>query len=764
MVTKSQVKALFANYKNINYKLIASTIAKLPDELTREMIEDLARDCDSKVFHHYEWSYVAGNMIALWLREYVSPTFSSAMEKCKQLLNPKFYEFVVQNAKTLDAMIVPERDMDFARSGMNTLLNSYLLRIKKDNTPITIETPQFMYLRIAVFLWFPNLERIKEVYEDLSTGKYSQASPTMFNSGLVHCQCSSCYLMEVEDNLEDIAQSWRKAALISRHSGGIGMDYSALRHSMIGNHGSSKGVIPWLQIQEKIMNTVDQGGKRNGSQTAYLCDWHADVQEFVEARKPTTPENLRAIDLFYGLWIHDLFMERVRDDKMWSLFCPHIVKQKGYDLVNLYGTEFEVAYLKCEEQKLFSKQISARSLFIKILTTQQETGMPFMLYADACNRKSNQKNLGTIRLSNLCTEIVEYVDSKEIANCNLGSVCLSSFAEGKSFDFDELGRCTRALVRNLNQLVDRNFYQEDIPEIKRSNNRHRPLGIGVQGLANAFQKLHIPWESEEARRLNFQIFETMYFAAVDESCSLAKVFGPYETFEGSPMSKGFFQFDLWDQELLLKKGPQAIQETPYKKMSRIDERLWTSLKQDVVRHGVRNSLLLALMPTASTAIIRGNTESFEPGVNLIARNVLAGQYITLNRCLVDRMVTNGQWTTENVRELISTKGSVQTLAIDDLTKQVFKTQFEISQKTCLQMAIDRGRFICQSQSMNCFMKDVSNEKLYSYHMFGWQNGIKTGMYYLRQPQLHTAINIAVNDLQIQKVECSNEEGCISCST
>lgn len=783
-----KIRSLASDLSAVDLSLIADdikTLSLLP--VSENVMNQMARICDHKNIIDPEWGLLAGRIIATYLQSTTPGTFSQSTDSLKASLDDNYYSFVSSNSKHLDKMIVPERDLTFNLFAINTLRHSYLLKIRfADDVFQVAETPQYMYLRIATYLWFPDKEKIKSTYDSLSRGEYSHASPTMFNCGLKRPQLGSCFLMHVPDNMQGISKSWHDFAIISMNSGGIGCDYSSLRHSSIGNIGQSRGVVQWLKIADVIMDTVDQCGRRKGSQTAFLCDWHVDIEDFINARKPGGSENMRARDLFYGLWVHDLFMNRVKEDGVWSLFCPN--KCKG--LVDKWGIEFEMLYTQYEEQKKYIRQMKARDLWLKILSIQIETGMPFICYADASNRKSNQNNLGTIRCSNLCTEILEYVSEDEIASCNLASVALGECVYTDRFNFQKLEVITRTLVRNLNQVIDRNYYPNDVPQIKFSNLKNRPIGIGVQGLADVFAKLSISWESEDARRLNYQIFECMYYSALLESMELSKRSEPYETFKGSPLSKGILQFDMWDQESISKvyKGEsninpvefsskQAQSSSIHEKYSRIPKEDWDSLRKNIIKYGTKNSLLLALMPTASSAQILGNNESMEPYTsNIYMRSVLAGQYYVLNRYLIKALKEIDQWTTENVKSIILHNGSIQHLTSDnkeidqklDALKPVFKTAFEIGQKELLQLMLDRGRFICQTQSHNCFMDRPTQTKLNAYHFYGWERGAKTGMYYLRQQAKTSAINHAVSSISIperkKKKWVCTEEVCTSCST
>mmetsp|Transcript_51794 Transcript_51794/g.107750 ORF Transcript_51794/g.107750 Transcript_51794/m.107750 type:complete len:626 (-) Transcript_51794:114-1991(-) len=577
----------------------------------------------------------------------------------------------------------------------------------------------------------------------MSRRLYTHATPTLFNSGTPCPQMSSCFLLKMkEDSIDGIYDTLRQCALISKSAGGIGVAISNTRAKgsyIRGTNGYSNGLVPMLRNFNETARYVDQGGgKRKGSFAMYLEPWHADVLDFLELRKNHGKEEQRARDLFYGLWVPDLFMRRVKDNQDWTLFCPNEAfdETTGKGLMDVWGEEFDRLYEQLEQAGKGRKTMKAQQLWFRILEAQMETGTPYMLYKDAANSKSNQQNLGTIHSSNLCTEIIEYTSEDEVAVCNLASVALSAFAkEGNGFDFHGLYEVTKVATRNLNLVIDRNHYP--IPEARKSNMRHRPIGLGVQGLADAFLILRMPFESDEARQLNEDIFETIYFAACEASCELAKCEGPYETFQGSPASKGKLQFDLWGRK---------------PKSGRWD---WDGLKERIARHGLRNSLLVAPMPTASTAQILGNNESFEPYTqNLYVRRTLSGEFVTVNRHLLKDLINKGLWTEELRTQLIAHNGSVQRLDLPQDMKDLYKTVWEIRQKRVLDLAADRGAYIDQSQSLNIHMMDCTTAKLSSMHFHGWQSGLKTGMYYLRTKAAADAIKFTVDVRQVKKaVDC-----------
>merc|ERR1719421_2286480 len=567
-----------------------------------------------------------------------------------------------------------------------------------------------------------------ETYDLMSQRFFTHATPTLFNAGTPTPQMSSCFLLTMQsDSIEGIYDTLKQCALISKNAGGIGISIHKIRAKgsyIRGTNGISNGLVPMLRVFNSTARYVDQGGgKRKGSFAVYLEPWHADVFDFLELKKNHGKEEQRARDLFYAMWIPDLFMQRVKDDGDWHVFCPH----EAPGLQDTYGEEFEALYNKYVAEGKGRKTIKAQQLWFKVLESQMETGTPYMLYKDACNEKSNQKNLGTIRSSNLCTEIVEYTSKDEVAVCNLASLALPSFVKDGEFDHEHLKEVTKVVTRNLNRVIDRNYYP--LPEAKKSNMRHRPIGIGVQGFADAALKLRLPFESPGAKELNKHIFETIYFGAVEASMEIAKELGPYETYEGSPASKGELQFDLWNKS---KDFHSARWD-------------WDSLKIKIAQHGLRNSLLLAPMPTASTAQILGNTESFEPYTqNIYVRRVLAGEFVQVNRHLVNDLLERGLWNDDLKKKLIALNGSVQNLDIPADLKELYKTVWEIKQKSVLEMAADRAPYICQSQSLNIHMTDCTTAKLSSMHFYGWKLGLKTGMYYLRTKAAVDAIKFTVD--------------------
>jgi ribonucleoside-diphosphate reductase alpha chain len=592
-----------------------------------------------------------------------------------------------------------------------------------------------------------NVDAAIETYDLMSRRFFTHATPTLFNAGTPQPQMSSCFLLTMkDDSIEGIYDTLKRCALISKQAGGIGVAISNIRAKgsyIRGTNGYSNGLVPMLKNFNETARYVDQGGgKRKGSFAMYLEPWHADIFDFLEMRKNHGKEEQRARDLFYALWICDLFMQRVKDNQDWTLFCPNEAydKETGKGLMDVWGEEFEKMYLGLEAAGKGKKTVKAQQLWFRILEAQMETGTPYMLYKDAANRKSNQQNLGTIHCSNLCTEIIEYTDPNEVAVCNLASIALSRFAgnDAEPFDFKGLYNVTKVVTRNLNKVIDKNHYP--IVEAKHSNMKHRPIGIGVQGFADALMMMKLPFESEEAKRLNEDIFETIYYAACEASCELAAQYGPYESYEGSPVSQGQLQFDMWGK-------------TP--KSGRWD---WSALKQKIAKDGVRNSLLLAPMPTASTAQILGNNESFEPYTqNLYVRRVLSGEFVTVNRHLLHDLIKRNLWTEEMRSQLIAHNGSVQHLDIPTELKNLYKTVWEIKQRAVLDMAADRGAYIDQSQSLNIHMVDANQAKLSSMHFYAWQLGLKTGMYYLRTKAAVDAIKFTVDVDQVRRASQQSVE-------
>lgn len=646
-----------------------------------------------------------------------SPLVSS--ELVELVSNPKLSEHI-------DRAIIHERDKNFDYFGLTTLAKGYLKSI--DGQPA--ETPQFMWMRVALGIHGDDLESVLQCYEGLSTGRYIHATPTLFNAGTPRPQMASCFLQSLaEDSIDGIFSTYKQTAHISKWAGGIGLHIHNLRAkgSLIsGTGGESEGVVPMVKVLNEIARYVNQGGKRKGAFAVYLEPWHSDIEEFLEMKKNHGKEELRARDLFYALWVPDLFMQRVQEDGTWSLMCP----QASPGLSDVWGEEFNSLYSKYESEGRYVRQVKARDLWIKVITAQIETGVPYILYKDSANRKSNQQNLGTIKSSNLCTEIIEYSSPEETAVCNLASIALSSFIHEGVFDFDALRKTSSEVTRNLNKVIDRNFYPVD--EAKTSNMKHRPIGIGVQALADAYAMMGMDFDSHEAVELNKRIFATIYYGALEASCDLAKQDGPYTTYAGSPSSKGQLQFDLWGVE-------------PHESLD------WDRLKKKISRHGLRNSLLLAPMPTASTSQILGNNECFEPFTsNLYVRRVLSGEFVVVNKHLVNDLIKIGLWNEGMKNEIVRHGGSIQ--GIHDIPSEIrsrYKTVWEMSMRPIIDQAADRGAYICQSQSMNLFIASPNVGAVNSMHFYAWQRGLKTGMYYLRSKPASAAKAITVEEKKVE---------------
>jgi len=663
------------------------------------------------------------------------------------LISSEVHGIVQKHAEELDAALIYDRDFSFDYFGFKTLERSYLLRMRGK----TVERPQHMLMRVAVGMHKEDIKAAIETYNLMSERYFIHATPTLFNAGTPNPQMSSCFLLQIkDDSIDGIFDTLKSCAKLSQSAGGIGLSVHNVRATgsyIRGTGGTSNGIIPMLRVYNDTARYIDQGGgKRKGSFAIYLEPWHADIFNFLDLRKNTGKEEMRARDLFTALWIPDLFMKRVEENGDWSLFCPN--EAPGLD--NCWGEEFEALYTRYEEQGVARRVMKAQELWLQIMEAQIETGTPYMLYKDACNRKSNQQNLGTIKSSNLCTEIIEYTSPGEVAVCNLASIALPRFVIDGVFDHQKLFQVTQVVTRNVNRVLDGNSYP--VPEARASNQLHRPVGIGVQGLADVFLQLRLPFESEEARQLNKEIFETIYFGALTTSKELAKQEGPYSSYPGSPISKGVLQFDMWG----------------VKPTSRWD---WDTLKVEIARYGVRNSLLIALMPTASTSQILGNTECIEPQTsNLYKRRVLSGEFIVVNKQLMTDLIKLKLWNEEMKQYILLSNGSIQDIPeIPQEIKNLYKTVWEIKQKALIDMAADRSPYICQSQSLNLFMENPSFNKLTSMHFYAWKKGLKTGMYYLRTKPATEPIKFTVSESARQRhigeqAVCELTPGCISCGS
>ncbi len=706
------------------------------DGVTTVELDNLAAETTASLTtKHPDYAKLAARIAISNLHKVTSKSFSNTMKRLYTYIDPKTgenapliskeaYGVIKKNAALLDSSIIYDRDFGYDYFGFKTLERSYLMKIDGK----IVERPQHMLMRVAVGIHMDDLESVIETYNLLSEKWFTHATPTLFNAGTPKPQLSSCFLLTMkEDSIDGIYDTLKQCAKISQSAGGIGLSIHNVRATgsyIKGTGGVSNGIVPMLRNFDMTARYVDQGGgKRKGSFAIYMEPWHADIFEFLDLKKNHGKEELRARDLFYAMWISDLFMKRVEDNDMWSLFCPN----EAPGLADCYGEDFERLYTKYEKEGKYRRQVKAQDLWFEILEAQIETGTPYMLYKDAANKKSNQKNLGTIKSSNLCTEIIEYTAPDEVAVCNLASIALPKFVtEEGTYDHQKLYEITKVITRNLNKVIDVNYYP--VEEARKSNMRHRPIGIGVQGLADAFIKLRMPFDSEEAKGLNKDIHETIYYAAMEASMEIAKKEGPYETFKGSPVSKGIFQFDMWGV-------------TP--DSGRWD---WDALKREVKKNGVRNSLLLAPMPTASTSQILGNNECFEPYTsNIYTRRTLSGEFIVVNKHLLKDLIELGLWNDDMKNQLISANGSIQHIPeIPQNIKDLYKTVWEISQKAIIDMAADRGAFICQSQSMNVHIQDPNFGKLTSMHFYAWKKGLKTGMYYLRSKAAASAIQFTVD--------------------
>lgn len=723
----------------ISQKVVAGVY---PGVTTSELDELAAETAAYSATNHPDFSKLAARISISNLHKNTNKIFSDNIELFYRNVHEKngqpapliaddVYEIVMKNKDALNSAIIHDRDFDYDYFGFKTLERSYLLRVNGQ----VRERPQQMLMRVALGIHKEDIAGVLETYELLSQKFFTHATPTLFNAGTPRPQLSSCFLLSMkDDSIEGIYDTLKNCACISKWAGGIGISMHNIRatNSYIrGTNGSSNGLVPMLRVFNDTARYVDQGGgKRKGSFAIYLEPWHADIFEFLDLRKNHGNELHRARDLFYALWIPDLFMKRVEANGDWSLFCPN----EAPGLFDCYGDEFERKFEQYEREGRARKTIKAQALWFAILDAQIETGTPFMLYKDAANRKSNQQNLGTIRSSNLCCEVIEYTSSDEVAVCNLASIALPKFVADKTFDFKKLYEITKVVTRNLNKVIDVNYYP--IPEAKKSNMRHRPVGIGVQGLADAYVLMDLPFESDQARELNKNIFETIYFAAMETSMEIAKELGPYESYPGSPVSQGKFQFDLWGVTPSLGLWD------------------WAGLKAKVAQFGVRNSLLVAPMPTASTAQILGNNESIEPFTsNMYNRRVLAGEFTIVNKYLMEELIELGLWTPEVRNQIMNDGGSVQGVrGLPPLIKDKYKTVWEIKQKSVLDQAADRGAFICQSQSLNVHIAEPTKSKLTSMHFYAWKKGLKTGMYYMRVRPKADAIQFTVDKAAIQKQE------------
>ena len=778
---------------HINYSsLVMKVIDQLYDKIPTGKIDELAAEqCASLSTNHPDYATLAARIIISNHQKNTESSFTNVMKElyefrdingnCKPLVSNSLWDFTLHYANELDNMIVDDRDYLIDFFGFKTLERAYLFRVGNK----IIERPQHMWMRVAIGIHGDlnnddSLELVKETYDLMSKKYFTHATPTLFNAGTPRSQLSSCYLIAMEnDSLDGIYNTLHDCAMISKYAGGIGLHIHNIRAKgthIHGTNGTSNGLVPMLRVFNNTARYVDQGGgKRNGSFAIYLEPWHADVEDFLEMKKNHGDEELKARDLFYALWISDLFMERVKDNAKWSLLCPH----ECPGLSDVYGDKFKQLYEKYEKEGKAKKSVNARDLWFKILDSQMETGTPYILYKDAANSKSNQQNLGTIKSSNLCCEIIEYSDEYETAVCNLASIALPAFVNEKTkeFDYHKLHEVTKVVTNNLNRVIDINFYPTE--KTRNSNLRHRPIGIGVQGLADAFILMDIPFHSEAAKNVNKLIFETIYHGALEKSNEISikrtirikellnqdrnnlldyidkyeyninkltnnDLVGAYSSFEGSPASKGILQFDMWNT-------------TPSERYD------WSSLKESIIKYGLRNSLLVAPMPTASTSQILGYNECFEPFTsNLYSRRTLAGEFVIVNKYLMKELIQLGQWNEQIKNNIIANKGSVQQLSIlSEHIREKYKIVWEMPMKHLIDMAADRGAFICQSQSLNLWMEDPTYNSLTSMHFYSWKKGLKTGIYYLRRKAKHQAQQFTIEPDAKEPEE--KDEICEMCS-
>lgn len=716
------------------FSVAQKVIEGIYDGVSSTQLDNLAAEiAASMTTRHPDYAILAARIAVSNLHKNTKKSFSATMKDLYNYVDPHtgkngplladdVFEIIWQNRDLLDSTIIYDRDFGYDYFGFKTLEKSYLLKINGK----VAERPQHLLMRVAVGIHKNDLESVIETYNLMSERWFTHATPTLFNAGTPKPQLSSCFLLQMQDDsIDGIYNTLKNCAKISQSAGGIGLSIHNIRATgsyIRGTNGTSNGIVPMLRVFNDTARYVDQGGgKRKGSFAIYLEPWHADIFDFLELKKNHGKEELRARDLFFALWISDLFMERVEADGEWSLFCPN----EAPGLADCYGEAFRELYTRYESEGRARKTIKAQELWFAVLESQIETGTPYMLYKDACNEKSNQKNLGTIKSSNLCTEIVEYTAADEIAVCNLASIALPRFVIDGRFDHQRLFEITYVVTKNLNKVIDINYYP--VEEARKSNMRHRPIGIGVQGLADAFILLRMPFDSPEAAQLNKDIHETIYYAAMTASKDLAKTEGPYETYAGSPVSQGIFQYDMWNVK------PSSRWE-------------WDVLKEEVKKFGVRNSLLLAPMPTASTSQILGNNECFEPYTsNIYTRRVLSGEFPVVNKHLMKDLVKLGLWNDNMKNKVIAANGSIQDIPeIPQELKEIYKTVWEIKQRTLIDMAADRGAYICQSQSLNIFIQDTNFAKLTSMHFYAWKKGLKTGMYYLRSKSAADAIKFTVD--------------------
>jgi ribonucleoside-diphosphate reductase alpha chain len=757
----------------VDHNQVALTVFNgLYDGASVQEIDELIAEASASLSTiHPDYSILASRIVVSSLHKETNKSFYLTVKKLYEdkIVNKDFYECVSRNKDILDSSIIHDRDFSYDYFGIKTLMASYLLR---DANKFLLERPQYMIMRVCVSLWKDDIEEVLRSYDWMSNKLFTHATPTLFNAGTLREQLSSCFLLTVDDSIDDIYKVLSDCAKISQSAGGIGLSISNVRakNSIIkGTNGISDGIVPMLRVYNETACYVNQSGKRKGSFAIFIEPWHADIFEFLDLKKTHGKEEMRARDLFYALWVPDLFMEQVQKDDYWYLMCP----SESIGLVDAYGEEFNTLYNYYVEKGIYKKKIKARELYTKIIDSQIETGTPYISFKDAVNNKSNQKNLGTIKSSNLCNEIVEYTSKDEQAVCNLSSIALPKFVTNDKFDFDLLHKVAYQNVKNLNQIIDINFYPTK--ETRNSNLRHRPVAVGVQGLADVFALLKLPFDSDKAKILNKQIFETIYHGALQASCDIAKKDGAYSSYKGSPISKGIFQFDMWNSVVVnnTKDGMQISSSSNVELSGLWD---WDALREDIMKYGVRNSLTTASMPTASTSQILGNNECFEPYTsNIYSRRTLHGTFTLVNKHLIKDLIEIGLWNDSMRKLIIANEGSIQNIdSIPQNLKSLYKTVWEIKQKDLIDMSADRGAFIDQTQSLNLFFENINHAKISSSLLYGWLKGLKTGSYYIRQQTKASAnksLGIDLSSIKEQvfdsndSISCSldNPEACIACS-
>ena len=764
----ANISKLAENLQVDGEALIEEIKRLLPDRaiLDEEYADLAARTAASHNLEHHHYGLLGGRILSTYIQSITKPTFSEAAEHLRSheddhgaspLINEDVYDFIIRNREAIDSAIRPERDFDLTFFSLRTLTRAYLLKSAKTSKPI--ETPQYMFMRVAIGICKSSLSDAIQIYNDMSQRLYVHATPTLFNAATNRQQCSSCFLLTVkDDSLQGIFDTFTQISNISKFGGGIGLSVSNVRGKgsrIRSTNGTSNGLVPMLRVLNNISLYVDQCGKRKGSIAVYLEPWHSDTLDFLDLRLPVGSEELRTRDLFLALWVPDLFMERVRDGKKWSLMCP----DECPGLQDAHSEEFRELYESYEAAGKYKRQVDAQDVWMRILTSQTESGQPYICFKDAVNRKNAQKNLGTIRSSNLCTEVVLFSSPEEVAVCNLASLCLPQYvgAEDGAFDFELLEKKVRQVTRNLNNVIDVNYYP--VEEARNSNQRHRPIGIGVQGLADALQKMKMAYESDEAKKMDAEIFEVIYFAALDESCELAKVHGPYSSFEGSPASEGVLQFDMWE------RTQQVYSE------GRIGEERWEALKAKIKTHGLRNSCLISPMPTASTAQIMGSyAQAFHPINSVIMqRRTLAGDYLLICPTFVDDMIGAEAWTPEVREKLILASGRVDdplvSGLIPDHIRKNYTSVWDMKQRHVVQHAVHRGCFVDQTQSMELWLAEPTTKVLTNMHFFSWRNGLKTGIYYLRGQSKAKSIQFSVGEPSSSAGQPPAEEDeCLNCGS